>query len=147
MDIDVNYQSNILANLIYFFHIFIILCVILLPFSGIPALLILHIVGSISLFVHWYGNSDACSLTILESKLRGLDNTDTFTHKFISPIYKISNTDMSSICWFITFIAMSISIYNLYNSKKFKIVMDNYNKTSDKSWNNTFKLFQPLFIL
>ena len=67
-------NNNIfLANLISIFHVFVILFILIIPFSNIPALLIIHIMFAITLLVHWYANNNACSLTFLEAKLRGLE--------------------------------------------------------------------------
>jgi len=106
----------ILANMINLFHIIVILFVLFIPFSNIPMLLLLHIVFSMSLLVHWYNNNNQCSLTLLESKLRGLDVTESFTYKFIAPLYDVSKTDWSKICYSFTIVLMIVSIYRLYNS-------------------------------
>jgi hypothetical protein len=114
-------QKNVfMANIIYYFHLFIIFCVLVLPFTNIPAYLILHIVGSISLLLHWKTNSNICSLTLLEAQLRGIDRVNTFTHDFIAPIYDISNTDWSEICTLITLILLFVSIIKLANNEKAK---------------------------
>ena len=112
-------DNNIfLANIIRIFHIFIILFVLIAPFTNLTALLILHITFSISLLVHWVFNSNECSLTLLESQLRGLPRNESFSYKFISPIYNISNTDWSYFCYIITISLMCVSIYKLYHSEK-----------------------------
>lgn len=108
----------LLANMIWVFHILVILFVLLAPFTNIPGLLILHVTFSISLLVHWYGNSNECSLTLLESQLRGLDKTQSFTHQFIAPVYDISKTEWSTVCYTVTIILLGLSLYKLYNSQK-----------------------------
>lgn len=112
--------SNIfLADIIHIFHIGVILFVIFAPISNIPAILILHVVFCISLIVHWIGNNNACSLTYFESYLRGLnDRSHSFSYKFIAPIYDVSKSDWSKICYTITIIVLLISLYKLYNSEK-----------------------------
>lgn len=107
-----------LANLVFVFHTIVILFVLTAPFSNIPALLILHITFSISLILHWWFNSNECSLTYIEAKLRGLDKTQSFTHQFISPMYEISTTEWSKICYIITIVLLCVSIYYLYNSER-----------------------------
>lgn len=109
-----------LADIIYYFHIFIILCVLIMPFSNSPAILILHITGCITLLVHWMTNSNVCSLTVLESQLRGVDRVQTFTHEFIAPIYDISSTKWGYLCTLITLIVLFISIMKLTNSERMK---------------------------
>lgn len=124
-------SSLILANFISIFHTIIIIFILIAPFSNIPAILILHIAFSLCLLVHWWANNNICSLSYLESKLRGTDYTQSFTHKFIAPIYDISQTEWSKICKIITIILLCISIYNLYYSEK-----------SSRIWKCYYKLIQ-----
>jgi len=119
--------SIFLADVTYTFHIFIILFVLIAPFSNIPAILILHIVSGISLIIHWLANSNACILTILESQLRGVSKDDTFSHQFISPIYDISDTDWSTFCYLITIFLIIVSVYRLQNLEEFKQAILCYN--------------------
>ena len=124
---NIDETSILLANCIYIFHILIILFVILAPFIDIPAILILHITFSLCLLVHWWANNNICSLSFIESQLRGTDHTESFTHKFIAPIYDISKTEWSKICKIITIILLCISLYNLYYSKKTAEIFKCYN--------------------
>lgn len=110
----------ILANLIFIFHLAIILFVIIAPFSGMPSILILHIVFGLSLLLHWKLNSDVCSLSVFESGLRGVNYKETFTHKFIAPVYNVSNTSASNICWTSVIILICISFINLAQTNQFK---------------------------
>lgn len=144
------FQSEFLADCIFYFHIFVVLFIVFIPFLNVPpAFLILHITSAICLMLHWYSNSDICSLTIIEGQLRGVDRTKTFTHQFISPVYKITSTEWSNIVWIITFIVMCISIYKLYHTDKFKHALKCYNELSNSefTFQNTIKCFRPLFIL
>jgi hypothetical protein len=140
-----------IANLIFVFHLIVVLFVIFGPFLQIPALLILHITLSISLLVHWYGNSNVCSLSMLESQFRGLDHTQTFTHQFIGPVYDISETEWSKICYIITIIAMLFSIYFLYNSNEFKQALECIKnlKFTDETFYQRIKMYllclRPVF--
>lgn len=128
-----NHQSSILADCIRSFHIIVVLFVLAAPFFNIPYFLILHISFSISLLVHWYSNSNVCSLSMLESRLRGLDYTDSFTHKFIAPIYDVSQTTWSQFCYIITITLMCISIYNLYYSEKMKLAIACYHRKTSQN--------------
>jgi len=114
-----NCKTNVfLANCISMFHALVVVFVMLAPFLDIPSLLIVHITFSISLLVHWWGNSNVCSLSVLESKLRGLNYTESFTHKFIAPVYDISKTTWSRISTFTVIVLMILSLYFLLNSEK-----------------------------
>lgn len=142
-------ENNIfLANLVFLFHLCIILFMIIIPFLHNPALLILHITFSICLLIHWINNSDKCSLTIFEASLRGISDNKTFTHQFISPLYKISETEWSQIIHIITILLMIISINYLYNSDKFQEFLICYkNLSKNHSWNDYFDCIKPLFTL
>ena len=121
-------STNIfLANCISIFHTLVVLFVLLAPFIDIPAILILHITFSVCLLIHWWANNNICSLSYIESQLRGTDHTESFTHKFIAPIYDISKTEWSQICKIITIILLCISLYNLYYSKKTADIFRCYN--------------------
>ena len=144
--------NTLLANLIYIFHIIIVLFILLIPFSNIPSFLILHIVFSLCLFLHWSTNSNVCSLTLLEGKLRGLKDVDTLSYQFISPLYNISKTESSNLAWVITLIMMCISVYYLYNNKRFKESIKCFNQINkDLSFTEKskeiIKCFFPLFII
>ena len=143
-----------LANLIFIFHTIIVLFVLFGSFIDIPAILILHITFCACLLVHWYGNSNVCSLSLLESQLRGLDRTETFSHKFIAPIYDINETDWSTICYSITIFTMLLSIYYLYNNTKFKQTYNcicNLNFTTDTPFSEKMVAYidciKPLFLV
>jgi predicted neutral ceramidase superfamily lipid hydrolase len=145
-DIEKTLNKNLfLANLIRIFHIIVILFVFLAPFSNIPALLILHITFAFSLLVHWYYNNNACSLTLFEAKLRGIDVDKSFTHECISPMYDISQTNWSTICYFVTIILMSISIYYLYNSEKVANVFKCFAKRHENPEWNGFSFIQKSY--
>lgn len=150
-------NTNIfLANMIYMFHVIVIVFVLLAPFSNIPAFLILHVTFSFSLILHWYNNNNECSLTYMESKLRGLDRTESFTHKFIAPLYDISKTEWSRICYVVTIVLMCVSIYYLYHSDKVSKAFRCFsNRKDDKEYNDMplykrviygFNCFKPLLI-
>ena len=117
----------LLADIIYCFHIFIILFVIIIPFIKIPFILILHIVFCLCLFVHWYQNSDICCLTLFEAHLRGINKNETILQQFIGPIYNISLLKWNKLIWIITIILLFISIFNLFTSNNIKQIITYYN--------------------
>lgn len=111
-----------LANIICLFHYIVILFILTTPFIATcyPMFLILHITFSVCLMLHWAYNNDDCALTVLECFLRGTDKKESFTHKFISPVYNFNQNDFSKLCYIIVFTLMCISIYNLYHCEKFQ---------------------------
>jgi hypothetical protein len=149
----VSTTNLLLADTIFIFHCIVILFVLFAPFTNIPALLILHITFTICLFVHWYANSNVCSLSIIEANLRGLNSReDTFTHQFVAPMYEISATEWSNIVWLITFIVMCIAIYKLYHTDKFQHAWKCYkeSETPDTMYDSIVlfaECMKPLFII
>lgn len=155
----INDTNILLANIILLFHVIIILFVLIAPFSNIMGLLVLHFVFCFSLLVHWVCNNNICSLSYMEAKLRGLDYTESLTHKFIGPMYDISNTTWSTICYFLTIFLMTLSFYYIYRSNVLNLIYNDCIKISELTSENPdkytlydkFKLycssFQYLFVV
>ncbi len=109
----------ILAFIIQIIHYLIIAFILLAPFSNLAPILILNISSCWSLLVHWYANNDICCLTLLEGKLRGINYQQGFLHQFISPVYKISNKNLSIISHYVVIFSILLSFYNLLKTKSF----------------------------
>lgn len=107
-----------LANLVYIFHLSVILFILFSPLLNIPSLLILHVAFSLTILLHWIANSNVCALSVFEAKLRGIPYTQSFSHKFIGPIYDISNTTWCYISYILTIAILAYSIYKLTNHHK-----------------------------
>ena len=73
-------------------HILLVLFMMLVPFlSNDKCLLAMHVVLSAGILVYWLLSDDTCALTILECKLRGIENTESFIHSIVSPVYKFDD--------------------------------------------------------
>jgi hypothetical protein len=130
-------NGSLLANLIWIFHFIVVLFVVIAPFSNVPIILLLHATFSISLLVHWYTNNNICSLSLMESQLRGLDYTESFTHKLISPIYDISKTEWSNLSYIITLVLFTISAAKIYNDPRWKMAWESLVQTHETIKNDT----------
>lgn len=140
-------NGSLLANLIWIFHFLVVLFVIIAPFSNVPIILLLHATFSISLLVHWYTNNNICSLSLMESQLRGLDYTESFTHRLISPIYDISKTEWSNVSYIITLLLFTISAAKIYNDPRWKMAWESLVQTHEKIKNDTnIGLFPKLIV-
>lgn len=150
-NIETCYKNIFLANCIWTFHLIIILFVIFAPICNIPCILLLHITFCMSLLVHWYGNSNICSLSVLEAKLRGLNYTQSYTHQFIAPVYEISNTQWSMIVWSITILVLGFSMYKMYYSGKLGEFQELYKKNKadmcQLSSSSDISIFDKLVLL
>jgi len=120
---------NFLASAVSVFHMLVVVFVIVTPFvTDTPLYLLLHFVTVCSLLIHWYTNSDTCSLSILESKLRGEPRTKTFTHQFVTKIYKIPESDWNNLIYIATPLLGAFSFYKLYTSR---VIADSKRKYSE----------------
>lgn len=64
--------------------------------------------------LHWYTNSNICFLTIAESMLRGIPDSETFIYKIVNPIYNIDKNKLNTIIWIVASVSLIISIIKLY---------------------------------
>ena len=111
-------MNEIFANCIWIFHLGIVLFVLFGPFSDIPGLLLIHFTFCACLLIHWWSNSNVCSLSLMESHLRGTDVSSTFSHRLISPIYDVNSKAWTDICYILTIGLMFTSFYKLWNSPR-----------------------------
>ncbi len=142
-------SSILLADIIYYFHVLIVLFIIITPFTNMISLLILHVTFSICLLLHWKANSNVCSLSMLESYLRGVDRDSTFSHQFIAPIYDISSSDWCHISTIITLVLLFISLSKLFKifssdhfSAKWKLCKEIYNQKYDDPIDKMIDLYK-----
>lgn len=129
-------MNGFLADCVSFFHIGVVLFVLLGSFVNSPIVLFTHIMFGINLMLHWSSNNDLCSLTVLEGSLRGKPYTESFTYQFIGPVYKISKKDWSSVLYIVTFLLVCNSIISLYNSDKLKMFLECYSKKKEALLSN-----------
>lgn len=86
---------NIPANIIALLHLLFIIFVVTTPFvTDNPFFLLYYCLILFFVMIHWYLNNDTCVLTIIESKLRGKKDTETFMGRLIKPIYNISSKEI-----------------------------------------------------
>lgn len=109
----------LLAFIIHVFHCCVVAFMVLVPFVHVPpGILILHAVGGVCLLVHWFANNDACSLTMMETTLRGVSKEEALSHKFIGPLYNISDNTWSNVIHVITIGLVCTSVYKLFNDTR-----------------------------
>jgi len=93
---------NIAANIIAILHLFVILFVTTVPFStDNPFILMYYCFIVFFIMLHWHYNNDTCVLTLMEAKLRGKKDNDTFMGRLIKPIYNISSKEIQYITLFL----------------------------------------------
>ncbi len=89
-----------LASVVALAQVAFLAFMIAAPFGSSRQALVLHALVTPFLWVHWALNDDTCFLTLVEKRLRGLqDNSDSFMHRLVSPIYNIRDADVRAWSW------------------------------------------------
>lgn len=113
---------TILLYIITIIHILFILFVVIVPFTSINYLLLLHLWIVPFVVFHWLINDDTCCLTIVERHLRYTiygkkpSDDDCITYKLIGPIYNFTNNHrtQSILIYVITIALWLLTVYKLY---------------------------------
>jgi hypothetical protein len=129
-------------DVVYVIHLAIVSFVVLGPFIGRnnPGILIIHITFSLCLMIHWITNSNVCSLSIIESQLRGSKISDTFTSRILSGIYKNPSNEF---IWVITIGLMFVSIYLLLINQRFIEMVECFRSDKSSFFQCVINLFKP----
>ena len=102
---------EILANIIAFLHLVLVIFIVSTPFLiDNTFLLLFYSFIVFSIMFHWITNNDACVLTLIESKLRNKKSNQTFMGRLISPVYRISSTE-------IRLATLALFLFALYKSR------------------------------
>lgn len=81
------------------------------PFSSNRTALVMHALVTPFLWLHWILNDDTCALTLLEKKIRGLeDDSHSFFYALVSPVYKVRDADVRVACWVASIVLWLITI-------------------------------------
>jgi hypothetical protein len=111
---------NVAAVIVRLLHVFFVGFMIYAPFSSNPAFVLLASFVYPFLFLHWLTNSDACFLTIVEKRLRGLDtDSDSFINSIVAPIYVLEETSMKKVVWIVSLCLWGVSVYRLVINPSF----------------------------
>lgn len=118
-----------LANLIAACHFFLIIYMLTVPFIGSWFLLPGHIGFSFLLMGHWLTNDNTCAWTVIESKLRGIEMSESFVYSIVKPVFESGRFSFSDkenekkltakLIWSITILVCVISCYRLYKNDEF----------------------------
>jgi hypothetical protein len=92
-------------------HVGVIAFVLLAPFSSDPSVVRAHVWLVPFLWVHWLLNNDACALTVLECKLRGVPTEASFVHSVVSPVYRITQTSAKTLAWVASLLVWGVAVW------------------------------------
>jgi hypothetical protein len=103
---------NILGDVILFIHLFILIFVLVIPFSGNQPLLLLNFALLMAIAFHWIMNDTTCALTLLEKVVRGeTDDKRTFFGRVMGPVYSFGSEKLTTQV--VLFILIMITLYKL----------------------------------
>lgn len=89
----------LLAALVWVLHVLFVAFMVWAPFSDSESALALHFLGTPFLWLHWLLNDDTCALSLLEKRLRGVSDRNSFFHNLVSPVYKIRDEHVRVLAW------------------------------------------------
>lgn len=114
--------TTLAASTIFVLHLSIILFIVITPFYPRVSWLIriLHFVVGCSLLLHWCLNDATCVLTILESRLRGINESESFMHRLVSPVYMVSDEKLRLLSIYSLPILMVVNLWQLYLDPEIK---------------------------
>lgn len=104
----------ILCNVIFILHLFLVLFIVIVPFTKADVLLmLLHAIIVPCILIHWGLNDNTCCLTLLEQALRkDCKPEQLFFHQLVGPVY---NADRDSFVVVCMIVLMTKSICNVYD--------------------------------
>ena len=104
------------ANVVRVIHLALVLFVVIVPFAGKDthwSVLAVHCMTVLTLLVHWITKQNACFLTMVESTLRGVPNTESFMYSIVAPVYQIDDAKLRNIVHMVTPVLGLISAVKL----------------------------------
>lgn len=92
-------EAGVVAWIVALAHLALVAFMVLAPFSSSPTMVVMHVLLTPVLWVHWLVGDDSCVLTVLEQHVRGVESTDCFMHRLVGPVYNISDPDARVLSW------------------------------------------------
>jgi hypothetical protein len=124
-------MNKILLYFIKLIHFLFVCFVIIVPFTNLKPLLLIHCLFVPFMLIHWGFNNDSCSLTVLEEKLTkkiyGENNykeNECITCKIIKPIYNYINDKdkFTGLIWILALLLCLFAFFKIYYLIYFNII-------------------------
>jgi hypothetical protein len=118
--------NHSLANVVFVLHVLFVCFVVVTPFTEREELLTLHAFIIPFVCFHWFLANDACFLTLIEQRLRGVPSNKSFFHALMSPIYKpaeFNDPQLKQAVWVCTLVLWALSVRKL-KKRKFAFVKE-----------------------
>jgi hypothetical protein len=87
------------AALVSLIHAAVLAWALIAPFSQSNFWKVSYVIFAPFLMLHWILNDDSCALTQLECAIRGLDESSSYIHRVMSPLYKMQESDAGLLAW------------------------------------------------
>lgn len=101
------------AALVSGLHLAFLAFMLLAPFTNNRTLLVAHFWVTPFLWLHWALNDDTCALTALEKLLRGVDDTGSYVHAVVGPVFKIADADVRLASWYASVALWCVTAYRV----------------------------------
>lgn len=118
----------LVARMIHFIHFCFVVCLLAVPivdglvFDCEKYLTFVFIIIAL-VMIHWLSNNNKCALTVLESRLLGQDENDTFIGQIINPIYDANKRkkygDLICVSTSILFLIVALMLKKKYQFQYF----------------------------
>lgn len=110
----------VLAYIIKILHLWLIYFMLTVPFTKkLPwVTVLLHFIISFSLILHWVKNDNQCVFAQIEAYLMGVPLEKSFIHNLVSPVYRISDEQLSQILYIVTPLLGLVSFMRLFKHKR-----------------------------
>ena len=131
--------KELVAKIVRVMHYLFMIFMVLTPFVGNELLLSYHFITVPFLLLHWITNNDVCALTLMESKLTGVPEDQTFTGSVIKPIYNM-HLESKHYYW-ISILLFAVTIYRLWSVYNFGYLRLVWRVTTGLFW----KVFGMIF--
>jgi len=112
-------MKELLGIVVRILHYLILAFSVFAPIFGNEFWLSMHVIAMPTMMFHWITNQNVCSLTLLESKLRGRDCNKTFISEVLYPFFSMSN---DRVIYTLTFVWWLIALYKLKTQYDFNLL-------------------------
>lgn len=104
------------ADVVRCLHLALVCFMVWAPlFSGAEVLLLAE-AGYVLLFVHWLLNNDACALTMLEQRLRGVEKAESFVQSVVQPVYAAGGSGYGRAVWGVSLVLFGVGLWRLWRT-------------------------------
>jgi len=107
-------------NIIFGIHLFLLLAILIIPFTNSEKYLHFYNILVPFLFYHWSVNNDTCALTQLEMYLTGEQKEQTFIGRVVGPIYNMEDTTANNSLKTVLFVLWVFTQYRIGHFDWFK---------------------------